>query len=376
MERQGWLAAHRENTKRSFPEGSASVGAVDLFCGVGGLTYGLRSAGIDVVAGFDLDDSCRYAYETNNEGASFVRRNIKDVTAEEVSSLLSGYDVKVLVGCAPCQPFSSHRKDKKNRKEHKDWGLLGEFGRLVSELMPDFVSMENVPEIAKESIFSDFVETLEGAGYSVSYEVVRAEEYGVPQRRRRLLLLASKDGDISLIPPTCAKEDVVTVREAISSLPAVRAGSASRKDPLQSAAALSDLNMRRIKASTPNGTWRDWPEDLRLPCHKKETGKTYPAVYGRMSWDEVAPTITTQFYCYGTGRFGHPSQDRAITLREGAILQSFPLGYRFVEDGKRVSRSEVVRQIGNAVPPKLGEAVGRSILAACPSRKQSEEVAR
>lgn len=344
---------------------SASIGAVDLFCGVGGLTYGLRTAGIDVVAGFDLDSSCQYAYDANNGKDKFICKNIAEVTGEEVKELLKDFDIKVLVGCAPCQPFSKHRKDKKHREKHKDWGLLAQFGRLVREVQPDYVSMENVPELEKESIFSGFLNTLKESGYSVEYSVVKAEEYGVPQHRRRLILLASRNGSISLIDPTNDNAHSVTVRQAIGALPAVSAGGSCRGDSLQTASALSELNLKRIKASTPNGTWRDWPEDLRLDCHKKAAGQTYPAVYGRMAWDETSPTITTQFYMYGTGRFGHPEQNRALTLREGAVLQSFPQDYKFIRPGEKISKKAVARHIGNAVPPKLGEAVGKSIIAAC-----------
>lgn len=344
---------------------SPSVGAVDLFCGVGGLTYGLRAAGIDVVAGIDLDDSCQYAYEANNGNNTFIKKNVNEVTGDEINNLLKDFDIKVLVGCAPCQPFSTHRKDKKHRNQHKDWGLLAQFGRLVREVKPDYVSMENVPELVKESVFTDFVDTLKELDYSVHFEVVKAEEYGVPQKRRRLLLLAAKDGTINLIPPGDVVEKHATVRSAIGKLPAVRAGESCDSDSLQTASVLTDINLRRIQASKPNGTWRDWPDELKLNCHKKSSGKTYPSVYGRMSWDEPAPTITTQFYCYGTGRFGHPEQDRALTLREGAILQSFPTDYVFAKPNEKVSRKAIARHIGNAVPPKLGEAVGKSIIAAC-----------
>lgn len=354
-------------TRTNIPanDGNPSIGAVDLFCGIGGLTYGLRTSGIDVVAGYDLDDSCEYAYEANNGKGTFVCKNVSEVTGEEIRERLKKFDIKVLVGCAPCQPFSTHRKDKKHRERHKDWGLLAQFGRLAEEVMPDYISMENVPELMKESIFTDFVATLKRLGFSVTYNVVKAEEYGVPQHRRRLLLLASKKGAIDLVSPICDEEHVVTVREAIGKLPPVKAGGVCEGDPLQTASALSELNLRRIKASTQNGTWRDWPEDLRLDCHKKASGQTYPSVYGRMAWDETSPTITTQFYMYGTGRFGHPEQDRAITLREGAVLQSFPKGYVFTRPGEKISRKAIARHIGNAVPPKLGEAVGKSIIAAC-----------
>ena len=335
-----------------------TYGVVDLFCGVGGLTCGLEKAGLDVVAGYDMDATCEYTYSQNNK-AKFIQENIEDVTGQNIKRLLRGYDVKILAGCAPCQPFSRHQKDKKNRSKHKDWKLLYQFARLVKEAKPDIVSMENVPELENEQVFKDFVKTLEDEDYNVTYKVVNAADYGVPQRRKRLLLLASKRGKIKFIEPT--HENVVTVRDVIANLPQVEAGAKNPNDNLHIAPALSDKNLKRIRHSIPGGTWRDWPEDLILECHKKATGQSYPSVYGRMKWDDVAPTITTQFTGYGTGRFGHPVQDRALTLREGAMLQTFPENYSFVPEGEEVVLRDIARHIGNAVPPRLGEVIGLSI---------------
>ena len=314
-----------------------TIKAVDLFCGVGGLTYGLQKAGIPVVAGIDIDDSCEYAY-THNNNCTFIHKSVEDVTGKEIRALLRGADVKILVGCAPCQPFSSHQKDKQNRSKHKDWKLLYQFGRLVEETRPHIVSMENVPELEKEKVFKDFVSTLEGLNYIVNYQVVNVANYGVPQRRKRLILLASRRKEIKLnISP-----------------------------------ALSPINLERIQHSVPGGTWRDWPERLVLNCHKKEGGKTYASVYGRMKWDDLSPTITTQFIGYGTGRFGHPEQDRAITLREGAILQSFPPDYQFSPSNVEVPIRKIARHIGNAVPPRLGEVIGESIIRSLPKKRQKK----
>lgn len=335
------------------------IGAVDLFCGIGGLTCGLKSAGINVIAGIDVDPSCAFAYSENNK-CTFIQKSIDDVHGDDINSILSNYKYRVLVGCAPCQPFSSHRKDKKDRSKHKDWRLLYQFGRLVKETCPDIVSMENVPELEQEKVFTDFVSTLKDERYYVDYKVVNVADYGVPQHRRRLILLASKREKICIIPPT--HKTYVTVKDAIGRLPAIRAGERSDIDRLHAAPSLSPLNIERIQHSVPGGTWKDWPDRLILRCHKKESGKTYPSVYGRMSWDGLAPTITTQFTCYGTGRFGHPEQDRAISLREGAILQSFPPCYKFVSDEEPVINKAVARHIGNAVPPRLGEIIGISIL--------------
>ena len=335
-----------------------TYGVVDLFCGVGGLTCGLEKAGLSVVAGIDLDSSCEYTYTHNNK-AQFIHKNIEEVTGLDIKRLLRGYDVKILAGCAPCQPFSRHQKDKHNRKKHKDWKLLYQFARLVEEAKPHIVSMENVPELEEEQVFKDFVKTLTKLKYNVTYMVVNAADYGVPQRRKRLLLLASKKKKISFIEPTNIQ--AVTVKETIGELPRISAGQKNDDDNLHVAASLSEKNIERIMHSKPGGTWRDWPEELRLECHKKDTGKSYASVYGRMRWDDVAPTITTQFTGYGTGRFGHPEQNRALTLREGAMLQTFPKDYSFVPDGAEVSLKKVARHIGNAVPPRLGEVIGLSI---------------
>lgn len=344
-----------------------TYGVVDLFCGVGGLTCGLEKAGLDVVAGYDLDSSCEYTY-THNNNAIFINKNIEQVTGKEIRQLLRGYDVKILAGCAPCQPFSRHQKDKKNRSKHKDWKLLYQFGRLVQEVNPHIVSMENVPELENEQVFKDFVAGLETLGYQVTYKVVNAADYGVPQRRKRLLLLASKKKKINFIQPT--HKTAVTVREIIGDLPPVAAGEQNAEDNLHITATLSETNIRRIQHSIPGGTWRDWPEELILECHKKASGQSYSSVYGRMRWDDVAPTITTQFIGYGTGRFGHPVQDRALTLREGAMIQTFPQNYSFVPQGDEVVLKNVARHIGNAVPPRLGEIIGLSIKAHCETKRK------
>jgi DNA (cytosine-5)-methyltransferase 1 len=340
------------------------IGVVDLFCGIGGLSYGLKQSGIDIVAGIDADGSCKYAFEENNNTV-FLHKNVTEVKGIDIKRLLREYETKILVGCAPCQPFSNHRKDKKDRKGHKDWSLLYHFARIVKESTPHIVSMENVPALVKEKVFEDFVKALEEQKYIVEYAIVNVADYGVPQRRRRLILTATKKWKypkgISLIPVT-HKGNWVTVREKISKLPVLRAGELCEMDRLHISSQLSEINLRRIHASIPGGTWRDWPEDLLTDCHQEETGKSYSSVYGRMCWDDVSPTMTTQFIGYGTGRFGHPEQNRALTLREGALLQSFPQDYKFVSDDEVLSLKAVARHIGNAVPPRLGEVIGESIL--------------
>jgi len=339
------------------------ISSVDLFCGVGGLTHGLKKSGITVRAGVDLDTSCKFAYEANNK-AEFLGKDISELKGIHLKKYWKKGEVKVLVGCAPCQPFSTHsNKISDKEKEVSDkWNLLNEFVRIIQETKPVIVSMENVPNLSNKEIFKKFVATLEGLNYNVSFKNVYCPDFGIPQKRRRLVLLASQLGKIELIPPTHRKENYLTVREAIGHLEILDNGERSKNDQLHFTTELSDINLQRIRASVPNGTWEDWDINLRLECHKKDTGNTYKSVYGRMSWDHPAPTITTQFYNYGTGRFGHPTQDRAITVREASILQSFPPNYKFLKTKDDVSIRRLGTQIGNAVPVNLGWAIGKSII--------------
>lgn len=335
---------------------------VDLFCGVGGLSRGLQQAGLNVVAGFDLDETCHYTYEYNNK-IPFHQGDIRKVTENDINACYANDALKVLVGCAPCQPFSQMSTKLGNSvREDEKYGLLLEFGRLIKDVRPVIVSMENVPRIRKTDIFDEFINTLREEGYYTDGgNVVYCPKYGIAQNRHRFVLLASKLGEIQLLPPTHTKK-YVTVRQVIGELPHVEAGKICPTDPMHITAKLSDKNLKRIQASVPGGSWRDWPEDLRCSCHRKKTGQTYTSVYGRMKWDTIGPTMTTQFFCYGTGRYGHPEQDRALTLREGALLQTFPINYDFINPNVPFSIRNIARHIGNAVPVRLGEVIGQSIL--------------
>ncbi len=338
----------------------AGIAAVDLFCGVGGLTKGLERAGIDVRLGVDIDKSCEYPYVQNNR-ADFLLASVDDVSGPHLNRFLWGSRYRLLAGCAPCQPFSTYSQ-KSQCETDKRWGLLLQFDRLVREMQPELVTMENVPRLADQEIYDEFVRSLRQQDFRVFQKVVNCADYGVPQMRHRLVLLASRLGDISLMVPTRQPDGYRTVREAIGALPSIGAGEADDGDPLHQACTLSPTNMKRIVVSKPGGSWRDWDDELVATCHRRATGKTYPSVYGRMVWDQPAPTMTTQFYGFGNGRFGHPEQHRAISLREGAILQSFPKNYGFVAPGRPISCKTIGRLIGNAVPVKLGQAIGRSIV--------------
>jgi DNA (cytosine-5)-methyltransferase 1 len=336
---------------------------VDLFCGVGALSHGLKLSGFKIVAGYDVDDRCKYAFEKNNS-ARFLARDVGKLTPEEIKAHYSGKRTTVLAGCAPCQPFSSY---KQRYDEDPKWNLVTKFATLAVAVQPDFITMENVPALLKYKdgkVFKNFCKILREGNYVVEWSVERCEKYGVPQRRRRLVVLAAKSHDMSKIK---AEANALTsVRKAIGKLPPVEAGAIHPADALHTASGLTPINLRRIKASKPGGTWRDWPASLRADCHRKPSGKTYPGVYARMTWDDLSPTLTTQCYGFGNGRFGHPEQHRALTLREAAILQSFPDDYEFLPPGEKPSFTEVGRWIGNAVPVKLAQAIGNAIASSKP----------
>lgn len=341
-----------------------NISAVDLFCGIGGLAYGLRQAGIKVNAGVDTDISCKYAFEENCN-ATFINKSVADLSIKEIKELYPKNDIKVLVGCAPCQPFSKYTVKADKSKDNR-WHLLDSFAKLVDQLDPDIVSMENVPELLnfkKAPIFDSFVNELKRKKYYVWFNIVYAPDYGIGQKRKRLVLLASKHGEISLIKPTHTADNYKTVKDIIGKLSPIKHGEFDKVDFIHKASKLSDKNLQRIKQSKPGGSWKtDWEEHLILDCHKSKKGKSYGSIYGRMVWNEPSPTMTTFCTGIGNGRFGHPEQDRAISLREAALLQSFPLDYKFVKSKKDLVVRDISRQIGNAVPPRLGEVIGISIL--------------
>lgn len=336
------------------------IQAVDIFCGAGGLTYGLRTAGIEVSHGIDIDESCRFPIESNNIDTKFIQKSVTDINSVEVSSMFSSEKIKLLAGCAPCQPFSKYRNPNNSKEDDSKWRLLKEFERLVVDIKPELITMENVPQLRNHTVFDGFLKTLRLQGYHLWFDVVNCSDYGLPQNRRRLILIGSLLGQIEFDQVKVSSK--TSVRDAIGFLPKVGAGDKLENDELHCSPKLSDLNLQRIKSSKPGGTWDDWPENLRANCHRKDSGLTYKSVYGRMAWNETSPTITTQCYGYGNGRFGHPEQHRAITLREAAILQSFPRDYKFIGENTPFSYRKLGTMIGNAVPPAIGQAIGETFV--------------
>ena len=335
--------------------------AVDFFCGAGGLTRGLLDARIRVVAGLDAEDRCKDAYEKNN-GVPFVHARVQDV-GRDTPGLAEHFrrtDDLLFAACAPCQPFS---KILQNGGTTQDPTLLTAFGRLVATFGPAFVLVENVPGIVRgrgRQTLAAFRRTLKRCGYQWEDRVVDAKHYGVPQNRRRFVLLGAKDGPVPSLPePTHGpgRKPLKTVRDAIIRFSRIGAGEACSDPPNHRAARVSELNLERLRATPRDGgDRRSWPDHLWLACHRKDNSG-HSDVYGRMAWDRPSPALTGRCHSISNGRYGHPEQDRAISLREAAAIQTFPDNYEFFGYDKAIAR-----QIGNAVPVLLAQRLGEQIL--------------
>jgi len=335
--------------------------AIDFFCGGGGLTRGLINAGIEVLGGYDSCPDYKKTYENNN-GVKFICKDVRDLKKKDIyksyPQIKGNEDNLLLCGCAPCQPFSSQRH---TNTIHKDINLLVEFGKIVDAIKPAHIFVENVPGIQKRGkrVLDQFISVLGENKYFYAYKVINAKNYGVPQNRQRFVLIASRSFQ-PIIPEGNygTKENPYrTVKDAISKYPAIEAGTSDDSIPNHQAVSLSELNLERIR-STPHsgGDRRSWPRELILTCHSNgHTGHT--DVYGRMDWNKVAPTLTARCYSLSNGRYGHPTQDRAISLREAAALQSFDDGYIFFGN-----LTSIGKQIGNAVPVKMAETLAKYIL--------------
>jgi DNA (cytosine-5)-methyltransferase 1 len=333
---------------------------IDFFSGCGGTSCGFQDAGMKILAGLDIDRDAASSFQMNFPDAEVIVGDIRKLDISVLGGAMkkaAGTPV-LFSGCAPCQPFSKQNMNKGENDPRRT--LLDEFWRFIDAWEPTCVFVENVPGLqrpASNGPFPRFVRRLRRRGYAVAYDVVPALWYGVPQQRERLVLIGTRAGNASLPAPTHGPGRALasTVRDWIADLPRIDAGTAHDDDVDHRAASLSALNMRRI-ASTPEGMGREaWPRELWLDCHKGHKG--HSDVYGRLAWDRPAAGLTTRCISYSNGRFGHPEQNRALSLREAACLQTFPRDYRFC--GSLVSKA---RQVGNAVPPLLAKTVGEHIL--------------
>ena len=342
----------------------------DFFSGCGGTSIGFRQAGIEHALAIDSCPDAMRTFQKNLRTTSVINEPIESVNAQRIEAYYNKESaVRLFCGCAPCQPFTKQKTNtKKYASEDNRRSLLAYFSAIVHDCLPELVFVENVPGLQKVSSedggpFSLFIKQLENDEYFVDYSVIAAQDYGAPQIRRRLVLVASRMGTISIPAPTHGlnrAKAYVTVRDVIADLPSVKHGTEhpdKRQYPNHRAARLSPLNLVRIKHTGANGR-RDWPESLLPKCYtKKANGERYDGhsdCYTRLAWDKSAPGLTTRCISYSNGRFGHPEQDRAITVREAARLQGFP--DRFVFTG---SLNSMARQIGNAVPVQVAKAFGR-----------------
>jgi len=340
--------------------------AVDFFCSGGGMSYGMQLAGIEILAGIDFDKNCKETYEANIRGAEFILADISELKEEGIEkdlSLNKNDDNLVLIGCSPCQFWSIINTKKEKSKKSKD--LLKEFRRFVEYFMPGYVVVENVPGVFRrkqESGLEDFITWLEEQNYKVHFNVHEVSDFGVPQHRKRFTLLANRITTKELAPiPTKGKK--ITVRDTIgeqNGFPKVPPGHKDSSNFMHTVAGLEKINLDRLAVTPKDGGTRLAyvnNEDLVPDCHKNRTD-SFRDIYGRMYWDKPSPTITTKFFSISNGRFAHPEENRAISLREGAVLQSFPKNYIF----KTTSIANTARMIGNAVPPKYAEAIAKAII--------------
>lgn len=341
------------------------IKAIDFFCGGGGMSYGMKLAGVKVIAGIDNEIKCKKTYEANVKGSEFICEDVfdlKEQTLEEKLGIKKDDDSLLLIGCSPCQYWSIINTDKK--KSEKSKNLLIEFQRFVNYFNPGYVVVENVPGVLKkkkESGLSNFINLLENKGYKVHFKVHNVKDFYVPQSRKRFTLIANRVSELELEPKKARKKRVVrNVIGVENGFPKINAGTKDTTDFKHWTAGLSEENLTRLAYVEKDGGNRlgfaNIPE-LQLNCFI-DRDNSFKDTFGRLWWDKPAPTITTKFFSVSNGRFVHPDEDRALSLREGAVLQSFPKEYKFLTD----SIADTARIIGNAVPPEYAKRIGLSII--------------
>jgi len=339
--------------------------AVDFFCGAGGMTYGLKLAGIKVLAGIDIDIECKETYELNNPDSLFIHADINRLEEHDFqkrTGIERNDESMVFIGCSPCQYWTRINTQKTKSTETKN--LLNEFRRFVDYFKPGFIIIENVPGLAKrkeESNLDGFLGYLGANGYAYTYGVINANHYGVPQNRKRFVLIASRVLKTIKIPependPSLVVKNFIGVENGF---PKIEAGHTDNSNFQHSTAHLSEKNILRLKKTLPDGgnrwAWKDDPY-LQINAYKgKDT--IFRDVYGRMYWNKPAPTITTKFIRTSSGRFSHPEEHRGLSLREGSTLQTFPINYVF----KGPNSDSIAKQIGNAVPPEMARCIGEAL---------------
>ena len=340
------------------------IKAIDFFCGGGGMSYGMQQAGIKVLAGIDNEENCRATYEANIKKAKFIKADVFKLTEKELEKRLNlqkNDDELLLIGCSPCQFWSIINTDKSKSELSKN--LLIEFERFVKYFNPGYVIVENVPGLfskKEESGLTNFVSWLECNKFTVHFKIHNIADYGVPQRRRRFTLIANRVTNKELVPIKSRKK--LTVKDVLgeeNGFAKISAGHKDKTDFMHTVPNISDLTLRRLKKVRKDGGNRlDFANDseLQLDCFIGKDN-SFKDTFGRLWWDKPSPTITTKFFSVSNGRFVHPEENRALSIREGATLQSFPIDYKFYGS----SIASIARIIGNAVPPKYAEKIGLAI---------------
>ncbi len=335
----------------------------DFFSGCGGTSLGFKKFGFDIIGGLDFDKDSALTFCKNFPDAFFIEKDIRNVQPNDLSNIIQKYRKVPLLfcGCAPCQPFTKQRRYIGEDDTRKT--LLSEFQRFVEYWKPEFIFLENVPGLQNidksDDVFRNFINLLSTLGYSFDTSIINALDIGVPQMRKRFVLVAACENyNIKPIAEVLNKykcDSHPTVKSFIKDLPKISAGEKHPNIPNHEAAQLSRQNLVRIKNTPEGGDRRDWPEELKAGCHVNYKGHT--DVYGRMKWAAPASTLTTRCISYSNGRFGHPEQDRALSVREAARLQTFPDDFIFLG-----SMSSCARQVGNAVPPLMAERISESFI--------------
>ncbi|MDD4382539.1 MAG: DNA cytosine methyltransferase [Candidatus Shapirobacteria bacterium] len=342
---------------------------IDLFSGCGGSALGFKNMGFDIRVAVDNNEIAGKSFEANFKDCKVIKESICDVDGKYLMKAgnLSKKDKIVLIACPPCQGFSNARRNSQRRNDPRN-KLIFEVVKIIKQVKPVAFVMENVPGLAKgigKNILEDVLGDIKEMGYKLKYDVIDTADYGVPQHRRRVVIIGIKGKKepvfLSQTHADPAKKEStlkvwMTVKNTIGDLPKIEAGETYNYDKLHRSASLAEINLQRIKNTPQNGGDRtSWPEKLILTCHKNTTG--HKDVYGRMRWDAPSPTMTGGCGMITKGRFGHPEQDRAISLREAARLQTFPDDFIFIGNF-----GDIAKQIGNAVPPRLGELTAKAIL--------------
>lgn len=347
----------------------SKIKAFDFFCGIGGVTRGFLNAGIDVIAGIDIDESCGKTYVENNtrpngEKVKFYHEKVSTFDISKVKDQVEEDDILVLIGCAPCQPFTTITDTSETRKEERQ--LLDIFADKVIELDPDYIFVENVSGLqikknGNNQVLNNFINKLEEHGLNLKPKVQNAVHFGVPQTRKRLIIFGRKNSSINHPQGSFKKgnKQYLTVEKAIGDLPPIKAGETHPELKQHQSSNLQTKSLKRLEYQTkPGDGMEKWPEYLMLPSRKEREYSGHNDVYARLWWNKPSGTLTTKFHSISNGRFGHPEQNRALSILEGLILQSFPKNYQLFEEAITIR----AKQVGNAVPVKLAEAYGAKIL--------------